>query len=70
MNVGQVLERTSLACKKLGLKVATPVFDGITEKKVREYLKQAGLPTTGKSVLYDGARASVSIRRSSWATST
>ncbi len=55
MNVGQVLEtHLGWACKKLGLKVATPVFDGITEKKVREYLKQAGLPTTGKSVLYDG----------------
>ena len=55
MNVGQVLEtHLGWACKKLGLKVATPVFDGINEKKVREYLKQAGLPTSGKSVLYDG----------------
>jgi DNA-directed RNA polymerase subunit beta len=55
MNVGQVLEtHLGWACKKLGLKVATPVFDGINEKKVRDYLKQAGLPTSGKSVLYDG----------------
>ena len=55
MNVGQVLEtHLGWACKKLGLKVATPVFDGIPEKKVREYLKEAGLPTTGKSTLFDG----------------
>jgi DNA-directed RNA polymerase subunit beta len=55
MNVGQVIEtHLGWACKKLGLKVATPVFDGINEKKVRDYLKQAGLPTSGKSVLYDG----------------
>ena len=55
MNVGQVLEtHLGWACKKLGLKVATPVFDGISEKRVREYLDEAGLPSTGKSVLYDG----------------
>jgi DNA-directed RNA polymerase subunit beta len=55
MNVGQVLEtHLGWACSKLGLKVATPVFDGIPEKKVREYLKEAGLPTTGKSTLFDG----------------
>ncbi len=55
MNVGQVLEtHLGWACKKLGIKVATPVFDGIPEKKVREYLKQAGLPNSGKSTLFDG----------------
>ncbi|MEO0508541.1 MAG: DNA-directed RNA polymerase subunit beta [Verrucomicrobiota bacterium] len=55
MNVGQVLEtHLGWACKKLGLKVATPVFDGISEAKVRSYLDEAGLPSTGKSVLYDG----------------
>jgi DNA-directed RNA polymerase subunit beta len=55
MNVGQVLEtHLGWACKKLGLKVATPVFDGISEAKVREYLEEAGLPSTGKSILYDG----------------
>jgi DNA-directed RNA polymerase subunit beta len=55
MNVGQVLEtHLGWACKKLGIKVATPVFDGISEKRVREYLKEAKLPTTGKSPLYDG----------------
>ncbi|MCC6143452.1 MAG: DNA-directed RNA polymerase subunit beta, partial [Candidatus Hydrogenedentes bacterium] len=55
MNVGQVLEtHLGWACKKLGIKMATPVFDGIPEKKVREYLKEAHLPSSGKSVLFDG----------------
>jgi len=55
MNVGQVLEtHLGWACKHLGIKVATPVFDGISEAKVREYLEEAGLPSTGKSILYDG----------------
>ena len=55
MNVGQVLEtHLGWACKKLGIKVATPVFDGIPEKKVREYLTEANLPASGKSPLFDG----------------
>ena len=55
MNVGQVLEtHLGWACKKLGIKVATPVFDGIPEKKVREYLEDAKLPASGKSPLFDG----------------
>ncbi len=55
MNVGQVLEtHLGWACKKLGIKVATPVFDGISEKRVRGYLKEAGLPESGKSTLVDG----------------
>jgi DNA-directed RNA polymerase subunit beta len=55
MNVGQVLEtHLGWACKKLGLKVATPIFDGIPETKIQEYLKEAGLPETGKTILYDG----------------
>jgi DNA-directed RNA polymerase subunit beta len=55
MNVGQVLEtHMGWACKMLGVKVATPVFDGIPEAAVRDYLKKAGLPVTGKSPLFDG----------------
>jgi DNA-directed RNA polymerase subunit beta len=55
MNVGQVLEtHLGWACKKLGLKVATPIFDGISENRIQEYLKEAKLPDTGKTVLYDG----------------
>jgi DNA-directed RNA polymerase subunit beta len=55
MNVGQVLEtHLGWACKKLGIKVATPIFDGIAETKIREFLQKAGLPESGKSMLYDG----------------
>ncbi|MDQ8199512.1 DNA-directed RNA polymerase subunit beta [Pelagicoccus enzymogenes] len=55
MNVGQVLEtHMGWACKVLGMKVSTPVFDGIPEKVVRQHLADAGLPTTGKSAVYDG----------------
>jgi DNA-directed RNA polymerase subunit beta len=42
MNVGQLLEtHLGWACKMLGIKIATPVFDGIKEKEIRGYLKQA-----------------------------
>ena len=62
MNVGQVLEtHLGVAAKALGFKVATPVFDGIKEEQVFEYLKQAKsvegftwVTDTGKSVVYDG----------------
>ena len=55
MNVGQVLEtHLGWACSKLGLKVATPIFDGIPEASIREYLKEAGLPETGKAMLFNG----------------
>ena len=55
MNVGQVLEtHLGWACKKLGIKIATPVFDGASEPEIREYLKKANLPEKGKTVLYDG----------------
>jgi DNA-directed RNA polymerase subunit beta len=55
MNVGQVLEtHLGWAAKLLGLKFATPVFDGIKEKEIRGYLKQAGLPEHAKTHLTDG----------------
>src|SRR5690349_7623600 len=55
MNVGQVLEtHLGWAAKLLGMKFATPVFDGIKEKDIRGYLKQAVLPEHGKTRLYDG----------------
>ncbi|MFH1067340.1 MAG: DNA-directed RNA polymerase subunit beta [bacterium] len=55
MNVGQVLEtHLGIAAKVLGLKVATPVFDGISEAQIRQYLEKAGLDKDGKSYLYDG----------------
>jgi len=55
MNVGQVLEtHLGWAARLLGLRFATPVFDGIKEKEVRNYLKEAKLPDNGKTLLYDG----------------
>jgi DNA-directed RNA polymerase subunit beta len=55
MNVGQVLEtHLGWAAKLLGLKFATPVFDGIKEKDIRGYLKEAKLPEHGKTQLIDG----------------
>jgi DNA-directed RNA polymerase subunit beta len=55
MNVGQVLEtHLGWAAKLLGLKFATPVFDGIKEKDIRGYLKEAGLPEHAKTKLIDG----------------
>ncbi|MBN2789164.1 MAG: DNA-directed RNA polymerase subunit beta [Candidatus Delongbacteria bacterium] len=55
MNPGQIFE-TNLgwAGKKLGMKYATPVFDGATLTDVKQKLKEAKLPHSGKSVLYDG----------------
>ena len=55
MNVGQLLEtHLGWACKLLGIRIATPVFDGIREKEIRGYLKEAGLPEHAKVHLYDG----------------
>src|ERR1700736_2429638 len=62
MNVGQVLEtHLGVAAKALGFKVATPVFDGIKEKQIRDYLKEAKkkegftwVQENGKARLFDG----------------
>jgi DNA-directed RNA polymerase subunit beta len=55
MNVGQVLEtHLGWVCKKLGIKVATPVFDGASEEKIGEMYREAVLPKGGKVDLYDG----------------
>ncbi len=55
MNIGQVLEvHLGLAAKKLGWRVATPVFDGATEKDIMQLLKECGYPEDGKLQLYDG----------------
>lgn len=55
MNIGQVLEtHLGWAAKALGMKVATPVFDGARERNVAELFERAGLPASGKTVLYDG----------------
>ncbi len=55
MNLGQVLEvHLGGAAKALGWKIATPVFDGATEKDVKEVLREAGMSEDGKMTLYDG----------------
>ena len=55
MNIGQVLEvHLGYAAKTLGWKVATPIFDGATDKDITAALEQAGLDPEGKSWLYDG----------------
>ena len=55
MNVGQILEtHLGYAAAKLGFKAVTPVFDGATEEEIRASLKEAGIPESGKSYLYDG----------------
>ena len=55
MNIGQVLEvHLGYAAKTLGWKVATPIFDGATDKDIAEALELAGLDPEGKSWLYDG----------------
>jgi len=55
MNIGQVLElHLGMAAKKLGIYVATPVFDGATEEDVWNTLEEAGMARDGKTILYDG----------------
>jgi DNA-directed RNA polymerase subunit beta len=55
MNVGQILEtHLGWAAAKLGFQAVTPVFNGATEEMIRECLEAAGLPTTGKTQLFDG----------------
>ncbi len=55
MNVGQILEtHLGWAAKELDLWIATPVFDGISEKEIKGLLTRAGLPESGKVPLFDG----------------
>jgi DNA-directed RNA polymerase subunit beta len=55
MNVGQILEtHLGWAAQRLGFKAITPVFDGASEDEIRKSLKEAGIPESGKSYLYDG----------------
>ena len=55
MNIGQVIElHLGMAARQLGIHIATPVFDGATDKDVWEAVKEAGLPSDGKTILYDG----------------
>ena len=55
MNFGQILEiHMGMACKKLGVHIATPVFDGAHIDDIQAMMKEAGMSEDGKTVLYDG----------------
>ena len=55
MNIGQISEvHLGLACEKLGLRVATPVFDGANDKEIKTLMDKAGISEDGKAILYDG----------------
>jgi len=55
MNIGQLFEtHLGMAARALGIKVATPAFNGVPIAKIQELLKEAGLPADGKQQLYDG----------------
>ena len=55
MNIGQILElHLGMACKRLGIEIATPVFDGASEQDIKSLLVQSGWAEDGKTVLYDG----------------
>ena len=55
MNIGQVLEiHLGMAAKKLGVKFATPVFDGITNDELMDIMREADVSKDGKIVLRDG----------------
>lgn len=55
MNLGQIYETVlGWAGKKLGMKFATPIFDGASINQINGFLKEAGLPENGSIDLYDG----------------
>ena len=55
MNVGQILEtHLGWAARVLGFHFSSPVFDGATESEIKKMLRQAKLPSSGKTALYDG----------------
>jgi DNA-directed RNA polymerase subunit beta len=55
MNLGQIYETVlGWAGKELGLKFATPIFDGASLEQINEYTAQAGVPRSGRTYLYDG----------------
>jgi len=55
MNIGQILElHLGMAAKKLGVHVATPVFDGASVDEIYEMMAEAGMDEDGKTVLYNG----------------
>lgn len=55
MNLGQIYETVlAWAGKELGVKFATPIFDGASLDQITEYTRKAGVPDFGRTYLYDG----------------
>ncbi len=55
MNLGQIYETVlGWAGRELGLKFATPIFDGASLEQINEYTAKAGVPRSGRCYLYDG----------------
>jgi len=55
MNIGQILElHLGMAAKKLGTKITTPVFEGLTDAELNDIMKEAGMTNYGKVKLIDG----------------
>ncbi|CAJ1226472.1 DNA-directed RNA polymerase subunit beta [Lactiplantibacillus xiangfangensis] len=55
MNIGQVLElHLGMAARKLGIHMATPVFDGARDSDIWKAVREAGVDEDGKSIVYDG----------------
>ena len=55
MNLGQIYETVlGWTGRELGLKFATPIFDGASLEQINEYAAQAGIPRSGRTYLYDG----------------
>src|SRR3989338_7938235 len=60
MNLGQILEtHFGMAASRLGYKVMSPALNGVSEKVIKDLLKQAGLPADGKMTLSDGRSGEV-----------
>ena len=55
MNLGQIYETVlGWAGRELGVKFATPIFDGATLDQINKYTDEAGVPRSGRTYLYDG----------------
>ncbi len=64
MNVGQLFEtHLGMAARALGLRVASPAFDGVPIETIQALLKKAGLPEDGKQQLYDGRTGEAFLER-------
>ena len=55
MNIGQVMElHLGMAARNLGIHIATPVFDGASSEDLWDTVKEAGMDSDAKTILYDG----------------